>query len=151
MLKRLNNKKGVTLTELIVAMLVMSIIMLSVTSVFMPMYNAYVHANDMAEINNLHNALSSVIMNDIENAWDIGWVGGTRTLSIATRVNAAPNVIYTIDNGRLMRNGSEVFDERFYRRNAVNIGYRRDGDIAYVMLTVNGYNREYAARPVGLQ
>ncbi|MCL2002829.1 MAG: prepilin-type N-terminal cleavage/methylation domain-containing protein [Oscillospiraceae bacterium] len=155
MLKRLNNQKGVTLTELIVAMLVMSIIMLAVTAVFLPMYNAYINANSMAEVNNLLNALSSVIMNDIEDAEDIDWDDDDGTLTI-TRVGAPREIHYTIGTGAaaglLLRNGTPVFAGEYYKGKTVQIGYAEEAaGISAVTLTILGVTRTYAARPVGMQ
>jgi type II secretory pathway pseudopilin PulG len=160
MLKRLKNTKGASLTELIVGMLVLSIIMLAVITVFLPVYNAFVHANNLAEVNNLLNALSSVIMSDIESARAAPEQDpGTGILTIPIRSGVAP-VEYDAPTGLLTRHGAEVFDTGFYKRKTVAIDLQDDGAISGIVevtLTIfdrDGFEmatRTYAARPMGLQ
>ncbi|MDR0325900.1 MAG: type II secretion system GspH family protein [Oscillospiraceae bacterium] len=164
MLKRLKNKQGVTLTELIVAMLVMSIIMMAVTTVFLPMYNAYVNANELAEVNTLLDNLSAIIMSEVADLTEI--INEGSTFTIRTNVNGTNRyVTYFIDsNGFLRRsttndqsNARLVLDEGFYRNYTVDIDFRRSGDVCIVELTLynrgstEGTSREYVARPIGLQ
>jgi type II secretory pathway pseudopilin PulG len=167
MFKALNNKKGATLTELVVAMLVMSIIMLSVTTVFLPIYNAYAYANNLAEVNNLLDSLSSVILSDLENAsGDVTWNGTALTIP----VRGGASVTYTIrtisaelPGGLLQRNGADVYAAGFYRRKTV--GLDAETDVNDVVTDINGAitvtitiydrdgvmaSRDYAARPVGM-
>jgi type II secretory pathway pseudopilin PulG len=173
MFKRLNNKKGATLTELIVGMLVLSIILLAVTSVFLPLYNAHVYANDMAEINALLNSLSAVIISDIERATGgITLTGGTLTIP----VRADEDIIYDTNyppgdserqflQRRIRRGASPgtwapVFDPGFYRRMDVTIGNSAavlpgDGLFSFVLVisdrTGEVERREYTARPIAWQ
>jgi prepilin-type N-terminal cleavage/methylation domain-containing protein len=158
MLKRVLNQKGITLSELIVTMLVMSIIMLAVTTVFLPMYNAYVNANEMAEINALFNTISALVMDDVENAGEID--DSTFTL----KYGGAPSITYTVDaaEGFLRRNGSLILEPGYYRNKRVDIDivsmplsgtctvtlsiYNREGDPSLDAIT-----RSYVARPIGMQ
>jgi prepilin-type N-terminal cleavage/methylation domain-containing protein len=155
MLKPLKNNKGVTLTELVVGMLVLAIIMLAVTSVFLPIYNAYVHANNMAEVNNLMNALSSVIMSDVESAGPGGITPGN-PFTVKTR----ENITYSLtDGGFLLRQQGanpprEVFNRGFYRRNSIDamtLGPPDANRMVTLTLGVGGVTRTYTARPIGLQ
>jgi prepilin-type N-terminal cleavage/methylation domain-containing protein len=162
MLKALNNKKGVTLTELVVAMLVMSIIMLSVTTVFLPVYNAYTYANNLAEVNNLLDSLSSVILSDLENAsGDVRWDG--TALTIPTRHGGA-GVTYTVNDELLERNGTPVYARGFYKAKTVELDAEADvnniitpGPNGAITVTIIIRDRtgvmairDYAARPVGM-
>jgi Tfp pilus assembly protein PilW len=159
MLKRLNNKTGATLTELIVGMLVLSIVLLAVTSVFLPMYNAHTYANDMAEINALLNSLSSVILSDIESANGIEFDEDEGTLTILV---SGTDVLYDTDADPdtarriLRRNDVPVFDAGFYRRMSVAIenGEQNGGVFSFELVVSDRLGeverREYTARPVGL-
>jgi prepilin-type N-terminal cleavage/methylation domain-containing protein len=70
-MKLILGNKGVTLIELIMAMLVMAIIMIAATSVFAPMLQAYQRANNFAEANTLLDNISAIIMSDVANATEI--------------------------------------------------------------------------------
>jgi len=69
--KRIFNKKGVSLVEMIVAMLVMVTIMISVTTVFAPMLVTYQRASNLAEVNTLLDNISAFIMDDVSRAVEI--------------------------------------------------------------------------------
>jgi len=69
-MKHIFNKKGVTLIELLMSMLVMAIIMIAVTTVFIPMFRAYQRANNLAEVNTLLDNISTLVMNDVAGITD---------------------------------------------------------------------------------
>ena len=154
MIRRLRNKKGMTLTELIVAMLVMSIIMLAVTTVFLPIYNAYVNANELAEINSLLNSLSSYVMSDLENAREVPDFDDN-TLVIDTRIT----VTYATNGDNILtRNAVPILDAGFYKRKGARIaGFTElDGVFTIELALVDRNNveiirRSYSAKPIGLQ
>ena len=157
MLKRIMNQKGMTLTELIVAMLVMSIIMLAVTAVFLPIYNAYVNANELAEVNLLLNSLSAYIMSDLENARDEPALDTPYgTLTINTRIGVA--CAYATEDNVLTRNSVPVLDEGYYKKKGAAIKSLDVSDgictVELALLDRNGaeiISRAYSAKPVGLQ
>jgi prepilin-type N-terminal cleavage/methylation domain-containing protein len=162
MLRVLKNRKGATLTELIVAMLVLSIIMIAVTTVFLPTYNAYVHANNFAEINLLLDTLSAYIISDVESARE---VVSLDPLEIRTNMF----IRYGTNNHQLTRRVGDltnpfvpVLDGGYYRRKGVEINSEENGGIVTVTLTIFEVNRDgtrggdmatraYVARPIGLQ
>jgi len=87
MIKRLKlqlNNKGLSLIELIVAMLVMVTIMIAVTTVFAPMLQTYQRANNLAEVNTLMDNISQLIMNDIASAHEVFETGRTGTPTITS-------------------------------------------------------------------
>jgi prepilin-type N-terminal cleavage/methylation domain-containing protein len=63
--KRLSNNKGVTLVELIVAILVFSVIMAVSLSLVGPVFRAFEHANHFAEANTLLDNVAAVIIADV--------------------------------------------------------------------------------------
>ncbi|MCL2820897.1 MAG: prepilin-type N-terminal cleavage/methylation domain-containing protein [Oscillospiraceae bacterium] len=67
-------EKGITLIELLVAMVVMIVIMTAAVSIFAPMYQAYQRANNLAEVNTLLDNISALIMDDVARATDISTV-----------------------------------------------------------------------------
>jgi len=69
--KRILNSRGVTLVEMIVAMVVMVVIMISVTTVFAPMLITYQRAGNLAEVNTLFDNISALIMDDVARANEI--------------------------------------------------------------------------------
>jgi prepilin-type N-terminal cleavage/methylation domain-containing protein len=71
LIRRIPGNKGVTLIELMLAMLVMAIIMIAATTVFAPMLQAYQRANNLAEVNTLLDNISALIMNDVASATEI--------------------------------------------------------------------------------
>ncbi|MCL2663351.1 MAG: prepilin-type N-terminal cleavage/methylation domain-containing protein [Oscillospiraceae bacterium] len=71
LIRRIPGNKGVTLIELIIAMLVMAVIMVAATTVFAPMLQAYQRANNLAEVNTLLDNISALIMSDVASATEI--------------------------------------------------------------------------------
>jgi len=69
--RRVLNKKGVTLIEMIVAMVVMVIIITAVSSIFAPMLMTYQRASNLAEVNTLLDNISAIIMDDVSRASEI--------------------------------------------------------------------------------
>ncbi|MCL2499915.1 MAG: type II secretion system GspH family protein [Defluviitaleaceae bacterium] len=159
MIKRTLNTKGVTLMELIVAMLVFSIIMAAATSAFAPMLNAFRRANNFAEANTLMDNLAMHVLADINNAIRID----TDKMSIHT-----PSPIYYDEfEGFLMRDTSPdrdnpnplyVLDRGFYRNIRIDEFYWDEDSPGLISVTfviehiTDGWKRErtYTARPVGL-
>jgi prepilin-type N-terminal cleavage/methylation domain-containing protein len=160
MLKRLNNRKGVTLTELIAAMLVLSIIMLAVSMVFVPLFNAYVRANNFAEINTILDNISAVILSDLANAAEVPVFEEDEGM---LTIEARPRVQYSMDGDIIVRDvggrGSQpIFHEGFYRNNSVRIDDYSDDTLTLVLgeLRRDGtfgeiVRRSYAVRPLGLE
>ena len=67
-IKLLLNSKGITLIEMLIAMVVMIVIMTAVTSIFAPMLQTYQRANNLAEVNTLLDNISALIMDDVASA-----------------------------------------------------------------------------------
>ncbi|MCL2203041.1 MAG: type II secretion system GspH family protein [Defluviitaleaceae bacterium] len=155
----LTNRRGVTLMELIVSLVVISLIMIAVTTVFSPMLRAFQRNHALAEANTMLDNIAMLIMDDVNNAVDIQGAGGAMLITSNTHT-----VIYTIDGGgtrgHILRNGHRLFDAQYYRGNTLSFSWSTDtsGGVAIVTLTLTVYGAEegwhrtrtYTARPLGM-
>jgi len=115
LIRRIPGKKGVTLIELIIAMLVMAIIMIAATSIFAPMLQAYQRANNLAEVNTILDNISALVMSDVVSATEIEPPGRpavlpgglTRLFSIRTSFY----IDYYIDNDGILWRDVQSLDE----------------------------------------
>lgn len=99
--KLLRSSKGVSLMELVVAMMVFSILVMAVSTVFLPMLQTYYHAVDFAETNPLLDEISNTLLTDINQANAISVVNETDgrmtlTLNIKRAGYAAFTVVYSL-------------------------------------------------------
>jgi len=174
LLKKLKNKKGLTLLELIVGLLIFSIIAVAVSTTLAPTLFAYMRANHFAEYNTLLDNLANQIISDISQANSlidtneldvlITGTGDQITISTPTRV-----IRYTVNAGILQKatgNGDyfDVFSRDFYNRKDLSIRLNQvdnsGGSIgtAYILTVRLRENstpgstfeieREYAVRPL---
>jgi len=166
-MKRVYNRKGITMIELMVSMIVLSIVMIAVTAVLMPMYRNYQKANNLAEINIILDTLSALVMNDIAGAISIDPPSGSTESGAALRINASFDIIYTVmvmntDNGNsiLMRSarGGEaqaLLEEEFYKNNSISAKWTVEDGLVEITLKLTSaegeWERTYKARPVGLE
>lgn len=170
MIKLLKNKKGITMIEMVVGMLVFSIIAISVTTILVPVLNAYSKANDLAEINTLLGNLSAEILDDLARSTSATVSDSGTKLTITTNANT---IVYDIDaatgetDGFLCRNGIAVLHEGFYKNKTVSVEYcdsdgatLSDGDVPakfYVRLTLTSSegttmaSRDYAVNLLRLR
>jgi prepilin-type N-terminal cleavage/methylation domain-containing protein len=80
--KKLKNRKGMTLTELLVGIAVFSILMLTVTTVFMQMVRLQQRAVAMSELNTLVDNVANPIISDL--------LGSTHVCNVACPVAIPP-------------------------------------------------------------
>ena len=66
---RILNCKGVTLIELIVAVMVLAVITIAMTAVFAPMLRTFERANNFAEVNTLLDNVAAYVMSEVEGAY----------------------------------------------------------------------------------
>jgi prepilin-type N-terminal cleavage/methylation domain-containing protein len=172
MMKVLKNKKGITLVELMVGLLLLSIIVAAAGSTIAPMLKVYSKANEIAEWNTLLDNLANQMVSDLSEMtvpiedqpgagagpWsdNITFTAGFRTITYAV---SKDNPLW--DDGMLERNGILVLPEDFYKRKIVSFILNdagNHGEIAY-MLTVRiepsdgegaTISRDYAVRPLVL-
>jgi len=149
MMMILSNKKGMTLMELIVGMVMFSIISVSISMLLAPTLFAYMRANDFAEYNALLDNIANQIISDLSQSTDepkfppggdwIEWRADDDSsfLTITTRTRlvryTVGDLVFDTDNeslgGVLQRVGVnendepelfDVFSEDFYKRKAVS-------------------------------
>lgn len=164
MIKIVKNKKGMTLMELIVGMLVFFIIAISVTAALPSILGAYTKSNDLAEINTIFNSLTLEMLNDLSDA---SYVAVSEpTLTIKTNKKTVVYDIGTGDySGLLLKDGKPVLDISYYKGKTVNLKYYdENGDILsgvaaqavvvrMILLSGDGEimaTRDYASKPLGL-
>jgi len=166
------------LTELIVAIMVFTIIMVSVTSVFAPMLRAYSKANNLAEANTILDNTAALIMDDIAGAVAVAGLPG---ISPASRVLPGPGDGFAPWEAELVINGSPhrveyrqtadglqrrtvtasggewrfLLEPEFYRHSTIDMGWDFSDGLVTITLRLisnDGWFREriYMARPVGL-
>lgn len=172
LLSILKLKKGMTMIELVVGMLIFAVIASSVAAVLVPTLNAYMKANELAEVNTLLDNLSEEMLSDIARATAVSVddVAGNGKITIITGIG---NIDYYVDTGVLCRAGGAgdvpVLEKRYYKGKSVAIDYLgQDGitevDTAdeiktpfYIRLTISSdkggsiASRRYAANPVGFK
>jgi len=153
----LKNKKGLTLIELIVGIIMFAVISLAISTLLSPMLMAFMGANDFAEYNSLLDNIANQIISDLsQSTTDPDFVasGGDNWLTDAngslTITTSARIITYTVRNtapgtgGVLQREGArevlnadnelvfetfffDVFSEDFYKHKAVSIMLKPEG------------------------
>jgi len=153
----LKNKKGMTLIELIVGLVVFTIILTTVSAILAPILGFYSKANELAESSTLADSIASQIIGDLSNATKLSNLDDD---IITMTVNNPDDVEYTVDaGGVLLRNGFEVLTESFYKGKGVSFSCEdADGAGGYI-LTVAIWkenkddpmiSRNYAVKPLAL-
>jgi len=178
MMKQVLNNKGVTLTELIVTIMVVSIILSATVSVVGPVLRAFERANSFAEANTLLDNLAALIMHDVANAREIepleGLIGYVDDEADGGAVVPARLTILTsryvflevheIDGLNILTRHDEYDGDdpvpllagNYYRGKSVSVGWIVENGIVTIHLTLRSANgweieREYVARPLGLE
>ncbi|MCL1819031.1 MAG: prepilin-type N-terminal cleavage/methylation domain-containing protein [Oscillospiraceae bacterium] len=167
MKKILKNKKGTTLVELLVAMLLFVIVTTSASTIMFPMLKLQIGANEYAEYNTLLDTVANYIISEFSGAVPdgtpiaagsnyLGFFKGTGTAELTVVPVAGSN-----SGGILHRNGRPVLHEDYYKMKTVGF-FCRDVSSVYAgtafELTVFVYdrkgseviNRVYAVRPLAL-
>ena len=101
MMKGVFNKRGVTLTEMIVAIAVFSIMVVAVTTVFAPMMNTFRRANNLAEANTLLDNIAAIMLADLNSAVNQVVLDGYGQVALDDDYNIIkdPGVRYTPADG----------------------------------------------------
>lgn len=165
MLKILSNKKGMTLMELIVGMMLFAIVAGTVSAILVPMLKAYTKANEIAEYNTLLDNIANQIIADLLQSTDDPLLNNTKP-SIMITIDNYADVLYEIDDnidsvnyGALLRNGTPVFTKKFYKSNSVSFVCELESgaDKAYKLTVTissdkdgSSISRDYAVRPLVL-
>ena len=164
-LRRVLNNKGLTLVEMILALLVFAIITVAAASFFGPTLKAYIQANDLAEVNTLLDTIATIVMEDLVSATEVSTATPT---GISFMLITTHEITYAVvtdsetNRGVLERTGFDaiprpILDPGFYGNISLHeASLERDDDILILKLvlgTEDGWttSREYAVRPVGLR
>jgi len=145
--KIIKNKKGLTLMELIVGILMFTIISVTVSMVLAPILSAYTRANDFAEYNALLDNIANHLINDLSQSteppdFNNGWTDPANPardefLTITTQNRI---IHYAVTDGILQREGVidedgdlvrrwfDVFSEDFYKRKLVSFMIEEETD-----------------------
>ena len=159
MKKILRNKKGVTLIELIVGMVLFTIITTSITAVMVPMLRNYAKANELAECNTLLDNVANQIISDISVA--TAPVAHTEFADIISiTVDSPGDVTYTVIDGLLQKNGAPVLAKSYYKNKSVSFSCKPAASAegtAYILTVIiisdtdgEMIRRDYAVRPLVL-
>jgi type II secretory pathway component PulJ len=173
LLKILKDKRGATLMELVVGMIISVIILGAASAVMVPMMQTFARTNNLAETNKLLDTLSGYVIADINRASSTSIEAGN--LRIVTNVETFE---YYINNDILWRRAAQAFDvaaptwirqsavlERdFYRNKTLQVGYLDpdenplpDGEVTgafFIRLTITDNRdglmgeRDYAVNPL---
>jgi len=142
MIKALKNKKGMTLTEIIVGGIMFAIFAIAISSILSPMVLAFMRANDFAEYNKILDSVGNQIVSDLVKATGVPTFeptadNGRGRLTIP--IETADNVVYGItQNGALCRivptpaGGEEiieVFPEGFYKGKQIRLEFNNPARI----------------------
>ena len=140
--------------EVIVGMLLFGMVIMTLTAAISPLMLAYNRANDLAEYNQLLDAIGNRIASEMAKATDIN--GSENSVTIETD---SGEIIYTALSGHLLRNGAPVYQPEFYRGKTISFTVNEDdAPNFFLILTVSStasgrhtgstISRPYAVRPL---
>jgi len=123
MKKLLKSKKGVSLMELIVGMMLFGMVALTVTAAISPLMMAYRRANDLAEYNQILDVIGNRVAGEMAKATSI--TTGTDTLTL---VVDNVTVVYSLNSGHLqVQRGTAaatlVYQAEFYRGKTISFDF----------------------------
>ena len=164
-LLRVLDNKGLTLLELLIALVLFVIITVAATTAFMPTFNTYLKANELAEVNTILDNVSALIMEDVIMAESINITPATPSIATSFSINTTHVVYYYMHDGVLTRragdgdpaSGTSLLDQGFFRNATVtaDIDIRPDGLVTLTLIMEStdewSRTREYMARPVRMQ
>jgi len=168
MMKVLKNKKGITLVELIVGLLLLSIIVAAAGSTIAPMLKVYSKANEIAEWNTLLDNIANQMVSELTEmteAVDIDALPGAGANNISF-IAGWRTIEYTVEADGMLRKSINsavphlVLPADFYKRKSVSFSIREEVPERAYMLTVSiappagetgeTISRDYAVRPLVL-
>jgi type II secretory pathway pseudopilin PulG len=167
-LKTLKSNKGLTLVEMIIGIVMITIITGMVAAIFVPMLRIYARANEFAEYGSLLDTVANQMISDMSKATaEIDFDGDTLTIPIGT-VTATYSLIPDDVDGfvDLWWNNGLLFNRSFYKNKRVAfelndistpdftayeltvilLPFDSDGDDADVLT-----HRTYTVKPLAIQ
>lgn len=149
----LKNKSGMTLIEMIVAVLIVSILSVAVVSVLVPTLKTYTKANELAELNSILSIAGTEITTEMSRAVIAPSIESDgRKINIP--VKESNSVTYFLNNGILMKqldNNTSVhaIPKDVYNGKSLDVKYRKvklaSGDGTAYMVDISVLNRENRA------
>jgi len=176
-LSGLSSKKGLTLTELIVTIVVFSIILTSAAAFFVPMLRSYIRTVDFAEANTLIDTIATLVINEVTNSTHFednqGRIGaGISDLSSMYElperdnwhIGNAQGTVFRIYDGTWQWSTTpeneaswrSVIDRNYYRSKNLFIGWYNYNGVVTLTIRLEQNNdwwqmeRNYAVRVLGL-
>ena len=163
MMKVLKCKKGMTIIELVIAMILFVMLTIAVSAVFAPMMRAYAKANEIAECNTLLDNIANQMISDMSEV--------TKPLEDNNSLPVDDILLIDIDNvkvdysidsdGIVLKNGAAVLSKNFYKDKSIKFSCSAADELdgkAYI-LTVAIFSdenneqiasRDYAVKPLFL-
>ena len=150
MFKYLKNKKGMTLVEVVISLIIMSLIAVSVSQLMVSFTTLYARVNSIAETNTIFDNISNEILNDLREAKSVAINGDEIRIQ-----KQMTTVKYDVHDERVRRNGADVFKKEFYKNKTVGLSFEENtGTVTFtIFLTSDGaeIDRSYVVRPLGMQ
>ena len=159
-MKFLKCNKGLTLVELVITMVICAVIMTTVAAIFPTVLRSYEQANSLAERNTLLNNLANQITADLS---DLSKQVSEENLGVKNRLSFTTGqgeIVYGVEGGVLLKNGSEVFSKDYYKNKSVEFlcVAEKGGSVTAYTLTVTitadkggeSISRDYAVTPLVL-
>ena len=145
--KLAQDKRGISLVEIMVGMLIFSIISITIIVIMFPTLNSINKTKDLSEMGIFADNISAEIINDIKMANSIEIINDTKMANIIelskksepgdtlTLVNQEHTIVYKVIDGRIKRNydaqknedGAMIFNDlvssKYYENKSVNVSY----------------------------
>ena len=143
-MKHLKNNKGMTLIEVIISLIILSLVTVSVSQLMISFSNLYKQINTMASTNILLDVVSADILNEIRHAKGIDELTDG---SITIKTNNG-SVKYDAEGGRVKKDGVDIYHEDLYKHKSVVLNFGQDDDngIYSVKITLKGGGSADVAR-----
>lgn len=142
--RAINNKKGMTLIELIVSMAIFAIFAMSLLLIVGPTLSNFARSKELSDAIALSTNIESVLANEISLAKAIT-VDPNGTSIVVEKYNGV-KVRFESDvtSGILLKNGEPYFDVKFYNGNFMSLkfAYNDTADVYTIDLTLEG--RQFA-------
>ena len=129
------DKRGISLVEIMVGMLIFSIISMTIIVIMFPTLNSINKTKDLSEMGIFADNISAQIINDTKMANIIELSKESEPGDTLTLVNQEHTIVYKVIDGRIKRNydaqknedGAMIFNDlvssKYYENKSVNVSY----------------------------
>lgn len=133
--KLAQDKRGISLVEIMVGMLIFSIISMTIIVIMFPTLNSINKTKDLSEMGIFADNISAQIINDTKMANIIELSKESEPGDTLTLVNQEHTIVYKVIDGRIKRNydaqknedGTMIFNDlvssKYYENKSVNVSY----------------------------